>query len=253
MNTFKWCNYNWKGEMDGGRIIHPEYPWYWYSNSENVVVRMRNGEIHFYCKRNPKEVKHWDGKVYHPTYEVPTMRSVQSFSHGIFSCEMLMPEGKNISASFWLSGEGNWPPEIDIEEGWTEEENSWYRTRVKYFPWFQKSWRTTTNVHYRTKSLVKSHTGSRNISIKLQPLEPNYNFVEYKCIWTSDSIKFYANGVEVRRVSKSIVKKMEGNLTNKDKGFKMNVIFNVWIENPDEHTIEMEQPMKIRNFKYVPL
>ena len=54
---FNWCNHSWKCEMEGGRIIHKEYPYYWYSNSENVAVRMENGEIHLYCKLNPKEVK----------------------------------------------------------------------------------------------------------------------------------------------------------------------------------------------------
>ena len=37
---FNWCNHSWKCEMEGGRIIHKEYPYYWYSNSENVAVKM---------------------------------------------------------------------------------------------------------------------------------------------------------------------------------------------------------------------
>lgn len=251
MKTFNWCGIDWKAEMDGGRIIHTSYPWQWYSIG-NVIEAVDKDTLALKLAYNPKEVKHWDGKIYHPVYEVPTMRSVQSFQHGTFSCEMLMPEGRNISASFWLTGELNWPPEIDIEEGWTEEENSWYRTRVKYFPWFKKSWRTTTNVHYRSKSLDKLHIGSRNIPVKLQPLEPNYNFIEYKCVWTSDSIKFYANGVEVRSVCKSVVRKMEENLEHKDKGFRMNVIFNVWCEDP-LYKISQKTPLLIRNFKYEPL
>ena len=46
---------------------------------------------------------------------------------------------------------------------------------------------------------------------------------------------------------------MVKNLKDPEKGFRMNVIFNVWVENPDKHTIEIEQPMFIKNFKYQPL
>jgi hypothetical protein len=251
--NFSWCGYTWKSTMDGNRLIHPSYPWYWYSSEENVLVRMRNGEIHFYCKYNPKDIKHYNGNIYHPTYEAATIRSVENFGYGEFSCEMVMPKGKNLSASFWLSGNGNWPPEIDIEEGWTEEKNTWFRIGENYFPWFKPSWRTTTNVHYRENDLTKTHVGSRNISYCKQPKDPAENWIEYKCVWKPNSITFYANGKEVRKITGKVCRKMVENLNNPEKGFNMNVIFNVWPGNPETHNIEITQPMKIRNFKYKPL
>ena len=248
-----WCGYTWKCEMEGGRIIHPEYPWYWYSGNENVLVRMRNGEIHLYCKYNPKEVKHWDDKIYHPDYEVATMRSIKAFDFGTFSCEMKMPKGKNISASFWLSGAGNWPPEIDIEEGWTEEKKTWFRLIERYFPYIKPSWRTTTNVHFRDEQLNKTHLGSRNIPYCKQPKDPAEEFIKYECEWLPNSITFKANGKIVRQITDDTCRKLIKNIKDPEKGYKMNVVFNVWCENPKTHKIEQDEPLIIKNFKYEPM
>ena len=239
--------------MDGGRIVHPEHPYYWYSNDENVVVRMRNGEIHLYCKYNPRDVKYYDGRIFHPTYEAATIRSIKAFDFGTFSCEMKMPKGKNLSASFWLTGAGNWPPEIDIEEGWTEEKEDWFRFTEPYFPWIKPSWRTTTNVHYRDEQLNKTHVGSRNISICKQPLLPDENFVKYECEWLPNKITFKANGVVVRTIKGNICKKLIKNLKDPEKGYKMNVVFDVWCEDPENHDIQQYTPLIIRNFKYEPI
>ena len=226
---FKWCGYNWKCEMEGKRIIHPEFPWYWYSLDTIRVCEDNSLELNL--NYNPKEVKHWNGKIYHPEYEISMMRSVEEFSYGVFSAEMMMPIGKNIGASFWLTGSGNWPPEIDIEEGWTEEKKTWFRLFEEYFPWIKPGWRT-------------------NIPFFKQPKNPAENWIEYKCIWKPDSITFYANGKKVREVNGEVCKKMIENLQDPEKGYKMNIIFNTWCENPKYRDIQLITPMKIRNFTY---
>lgn len=250
---FKWQGYKWKCSMDGNRLIHPEYPWYWYSDSLNVLKISPENNLEFFIQRNPKDIKHWDGKTYHPIIEVATIRSIESFSFGTFSAEMMMPIGKNLSASFWLSGEGNWPPEIDIEEGWTEEKSSWFRWGEKYFPYFKPSWRTTTNMHFRDELMNKTHLGSRNIPYCKQPKDPSENWIEYKCKWEPKCITWYANGKIVRQEKGFRCEQMTKNLTDPEKGFRMNVIFNVWCENPDIYKIDIIQPMLVRNFKYTKL
>lgn len=178
-NIMEWCGYRWKDAMEGNRRIHPGNPWYWYSmdctrvDDENV--------LHIFSRRNPREFKHWDGKIYKPTMEVGTVRTTESFEYGYFSAEILMPMGKNLSASFWLTGAGNWPPEIDIEEGWMEEKGTYYRTWENCFPWFRPGWRTTNNVHYRENDLTKTHIGSRNVTLCKQPKDPARNYVKYEC------------------------------------------------------------------------
>lgn len=250
---FNWCNHSWKCEMEGGRIIHTEHPYYWYSNDENVVVRMRNGEIHLYCKYNPKEVKHWDGKIYHPTYEVATIRSLKAFEFGTFSCEMKMPKGKNLSSSFWITGSGNWPPEIDIEEGWTEEKPSWFRWMIAQFPYIKPSWRTTTNVHYNNELMKHDSVGSRNIPWFKQRKDPSDNFIKYECEWLPDKITFKANGKITRTITGHVCKNLINNLEHPERGFKMNVVFNVWCDDPATHKIEQDTPLIIRNFEYKPM
>ena len=50
-DEFEWCGYTWSSKMDGGRIIHPSFPWYWYSlNTINVC----DDEIlEFFIDKNP--------------------------------------------------------------------------------------------------------------------------------------------------------------------------------------------------------
>lgn len=250
-NGFSWCGYDWRPAMEGGRLIHPSQPWYWYSS--DVIDEDGNGTLSLSIRRNPKEIRYWDGKVYNPTMEAAMMRSVQSFSYGRFSCEMLMPEGTNLWPSFWLSGSGNWPPEIDIEEGWTDHSGKWFTFFTGTFPFINPSWKTTTNVHYLNDGMEHEHLGSRNVSIFRQPSNPVRNFVEYACEWLPDGITIFADGIPVRQVGKDVAKMMTENLTNPERGFEMNAIINVLCENPDHNEVTINTPMKVRNFKYQPM
>lgn len=250
MNAFEWCGYNWTNQMDGGRIIHPKYPWYWYSY--DTIKIDKNGTLELFVRKNPREVKHWDGNTYHPIYEVSTMRTIEDFSYGTFSAEIMVPKGRNLSASFWLTGAKNWPPEIDIMEGFLDNSGNWFKLFESYFPWIKPGWRTTTNMHYRDEQLNKTHVGSRNIPYTKQSKDPSENWIEYKCVWKPDSITYYANNKVVREIKGYQCQQMIKNLTEPEKGFSVNVIFNVWTENPDECTIDMVQPMLVKNFKYTP-
>lgn len=246
--TMEWCGYNWKSTMEGGRRIHPDNPWYWYSMDCTYVDS--DDVLHIYTRKNPKEFKHWDGKTYSPTMEVGTLRTLESFEYGRFSAEIIVPKGRNLCPAFWLSGEGNWPPEIDIEEGWPNRRGSYYRTFKDYFPWFGPSWRTTTNVHYREDDLRRKHIGSHNICLCAQPKNPTKNYVKYECEWLPDSIRFFVNGKEIRKVGESVCRKMRQNLTDPEKGFRMNVLLNVWTGNPETDEVYQTTDMLVRNFKY---
>lgn len=242
----KWCDYNWKCEMDGGRIIHPKQPWMWYSlnaiNKQDDVLALNVFKI-------ANTVK-YEGFTYHPLYEVATMRSIEDFSYGTFSAEIKVPKGRNLSASFWLTGSGNWPPEIDIMEGFLDDTGNWFKYFEKYFPWIKLGWRTTTNIHYRDDQMNKTHIGSRNIPYFKQLFEPDDWFIEYKCKWEPNRITFYVNDKIVREVKGKECQQLTKNIKDPEKGYKVNVIFNVWVENPNECKVEITQPMYIRNFKY---
>lgn len=250
-NYTDWCGYRWKASMEGGRIMHPEQPWYWFSM--DCVNITDSGELHLFTRRNPKEIKYWDGKTYCPVIETGTLCSIDSFRYGIFSAEIRMPKGMNLWPSFWLSGDGNWPPEIDIVEGWTGNEATYYRNGISYFPWFLKVWHTTNNVHYRKDNMKKTSACSKDIPIRKQPLDPAENFIEYKCVWKPNNITIYANETIIRNIGKCVSEKMVKNIEYPERGYRMNVIFNVWTENPDIYNVSEDTDMCIRNFKYVPI
>ena len=256
-NTFRWCGYEWECCMEGGRIIHEDYPWYWMS--KNMVVKVYeavDGEVNIMLALSMKDeinnVECWNGNTYSPLKACGTIRSVQPFSFGTFSADIVLPQGYNLWPSFWLSGDGNWPPEIDIMEAWIYE-NRPFRLLTPQFPYINPGWKTTTNVHYLDDNKVKSACGSRNISIFKQCKNPCKNFVNYKVDWRPDSITFYVNDKVVRRIGSEVSEDLIKNLNKPEKGYLMDVIFNVWCEDPSKYNVEMISPMLIKNFKYTPM
>ena len=95
------CNLQWTTAMEGGRLIHPDYPYMWY-DCDAVYVRSGMAELSAY--REYKTIHHWDGKTYRPTVACGLLRSVDTFGYGTFSAEIQMPKGKNLWPAFWLVG-----------------------------------------------------------------------------------------------------------------------------------------------------
>ena len=190
-NTFSWCGYEWKCSMDGGRIIHPDQAWMWY-DPENIRLVSSSKDIELTLENKPREVKYWDGTVYKPTIACGTMRSIKSFSFGTFSAEIMCPKGYNLWPSFWLTGEGNWPPEIDIMEAWSDN-NNYYKWFIAQPPYLSPSWRTTTNVHFNDNNMKKSSIGSRNVSVLKSAKNPAENFIKYEVVWKPTEIIFKVN------------------------------------------------------------
>lgn len=238
--------------MEGGRVVHPDNPWYWCSNSANAMTVMGNGEIHLYCKENPRDVKYWDGKIYHPKYECGTLRSKEEFSFGTFSLEIKLPEGYNLWPSFWLTGVGNWPPEIDIMEAWSND-NNYYNWTIVQPPYLYPSWCTTTNVHYNNKRMEHEQVGSKNVSIFKQGKNPKDNFIKYEVEWLPNRITFRINGKKVREFKNHICEKVVKNLKYTEYDNSMYVVINLWCDNPEFNRVEQKTPMIIRNFKYTPM
>lgn len=250
--TFNWCGYEWECCMEGKRIIHPDTPWYW-MDKDKVQIEDNNTLV-LSLRQSHNTVYHWrTSKEYNPTMACGTIRSVKPFSYGTFSADIKLPKGSGLWPSFWLSGEYCWPPEIDIMEAWCESKG-YFRLTTPQFPYINPSWKVTTNVHYNGDTMIKKDCGSRNISIFDLMKNPANNFVNYKVVWLPDSIKFYVNNELVRTINSSIANDLVMNTGVKDgNSHMMDVIFNVWCENPEEHNVNMNTPMYIKNFKYVPI
>jgi len=250
--VINWCGYDWDCKMEGGRIIHPDEPYYWLSDTPDVVKINENNEISMYYRPNPKDVKYWDGKIYHPSLERGLIRSLTSFDYGTFSVEALMPKGLNVGASFWLSGDGNWPPEIDICEAWSKNKDYW-EIFTKEFPWINPSWLTTSNVHYNDEDLIHRNIKSKNIPYCKQKLDPTENWIKYECIWEPDKITFKANGKVNRTVGKKYAHMLTENLRTPEHGYLMDAIIDIYVADPSKVPNELYTPFKVRNFEYKPL
>lgn len=260
--------YDWECAMEGHRIIHPDYPYVYYSKDDiehkGDVVKLT------LSKSKVDHINHWDNTIYYPEFGGGLMRSMDTFGYGTFSAEVWMPKGKGLWPSFWLCGEGSWPNhgEIDVLEGYSD--HNYLRIFTPYFPWINPSWTTTTNVHYSGEDGMHKQIGSRSVSIFKQFDNPSNTFVKYECKWTPDEIVISVNGKVVRRDTMAVKKFSQ--LDNKmrwilkmvngdpdtveqyaNRECEMRVIFNLLCENPNLYDVEMYQPMLIKNFEYKPL
>ena len=232
-NKFEWCGYQWESCMEGGRIIHPGQPWMWYDSEMTTVDE--NGILTLYAEKKPKDIKYWDGTTYHATYAVGTIRSVNGFGYGRYSCDIQLPDGNNCWPSFWLTGFSSWPPEIDIMEAF-QNGSSYFRLTIPQPPYLIPSWWTTNNAHFLNEEEVKQAIGSRGVSLCKQFKNPKKRFVNYACEWVPGKVTFYVDGKKIR-TAKGIP-----NLTP-----QMRVVFDLWGE---ETNLKVTQPMKCKNFEY---
>ena len=238
--TFEWCGYYWKSDANG-RTIHPDFPNWWYDES---CINTTNGLLSLGIKDNPTVIKYWDGKTYTPRYGAGFFRSVDSFGYGTFECDCLLPIGKNLWSSFWLSGHESWPPEIDICENWTRDKGSYTYNLIE--------WKVETNIHYKfdNEDFKRSCGGDKICKLRFLK-DPSKVWYHYKCVWEPDKITFYYNDKKVRTEKRK-------NILDTFKGKTMHVIFDLW---PDETKkdygsildLPIEQRFMARNFKYTPL
>lgn len=231
---FEWCGYKWECCMEGGRLIHPDFPYMWY-DSDMVMVTyddtlILNSEI------KPNEIKYWNGKIYYPTYATGVLRSVDSFLYGKFSCDIKLPDGTNCWPSFWITGANSWPPEIDIMEGWSNKKGSYFKLTIPQFPYLVPSWWTTNNAHYLDEDGVKKEAGSKGIPICKSCTNPKNEFVNYSCVWNKDKITFYVNNKQVREIKRT-----------PNMNTPMRVVVNLFGEEKD---FKVNQPMLCKNFNY---
>lgn len=246
-----WSGYKWSAVMHGA-TVHPGQPWMWYS--EECATVDKQDVLYLTMKKDPKEIKHWNGNTYNPKYAVGTLRSETAFDYGTFSADIMCPKGYNLWPSFWMTGKDAWPPEIDIMEAWSDD-NDYFKWMIAQPPYILPSWRTTNNVHYNRMvegEYVRASIGSRNASWFRQCKNPASDFINYECVWEPDRILIKANKRVLRTVSKEVANMLTKNIKD-GGGHEMYVIFNLWIKNPDQYKISICSDMQIKNFEYKPI
>lgn len=253
--TFEWCGYTWETCMESGRPIHPDTPWMYINKSCCYPSICGDNRYILTIHHSPTEFewwdKNWENKIkYNPTIACGLMKTIETIPvNSSIECEVRMPCGVNLWPSFWLTACDNWPPEIDVFEGYTNKKGS-YMDKLKFhwkWPFLYREVRMESNVHYTDDSGTHrqvSPKGDKKDIFNL-PLEEKWN--HFRVEWREDNIKFFINNKLHRIVDdKKVLDKM------KTKG--MWVIFNVFVSNNfniDKYgdILNYYNGMSIKNFK----
>lgn len=174
---------SWRPAQPWG-IVHAKYPIQYY-DEDSVLVK----DDHLILKQThkPKKVIHHSGKVINSTYAIGLVSSKKHWLYGWFEVEAKLPVGKGLWPAIWLTGVDNWPPEIDIVEGYTKK-----YSRYNILP-FCKKRRTESNVHYKQNERIKVKPRPHKIKH-----DPSKEYVKYVCHWTERFIRIYYDSVLVR-------------------------------------------------------
>ena len=251
VRNLKWCGLTWTTAMESDRPIHPKHPSYYIDGHR--VTYGPDDMIGLCIALAPKTIR-WKGINYYSKVACGLIRSVETIPvNSTIECEVRMPKGANLWPSFWLTACDDWPPEIDIFEGYTNSRGS-YKSEIglhRDFPFIYREIRMETNIHYKGSNDEHLASGAQALHKKYLklPLEDNWN--HFKCEWRDDSIRFYTNGKLTRTVTDEF-------LLSKMKTKGMWAIFNVWPNDrfdmkKDGDITTFKQCFQIRNFKTTPI
>lgn len=203
-DELKWNGQVWVPYAENGRIMHPEVPWYWYNKNKVWIDSYYN--MHLSCGKKEVYIKYWDGLVHRRIAGGGFIRTKESFKYGRFSADILLPKGRNLWSSFWMSSSEEWPPEFDVCEAESNNKGSYLRVFKPSFPFIQPRYFTPVNYHYATEISGHLDIKGRCLNILKQPKNPSDNFIKYEVVWTPDEIVFITGGKIVHKVDKHIVK-----------------------------------------------
>lgn len=128
----------------------------------------------------------------------------QSWNQGWFEAEIKMPINKHLWCAFWLEGVEFWPPEIDVFEAYTEDDDHYINP--------------VPNIHFGSNDNPNSPDQSYkrawykpNLEYNFTLYDPapmklfaaSYRFVQYAVLWTSDFVKIYFDGILYREYNSS--------------------------------------------------
>lgn len=229
MNTIHWCGYEWITQERWGQV-HPAKLQCWYDPS--CVIEEKDGSISLLTRPNPKTFK-IEGENKTVPCGTGLISCTEKFGFGRYEIEARLPFGKWLWPAFWMWGWGDWPPEIDVFEGSTYKESSYFDISLDSL----SLWKVISNVH------VDETETNYNPPPKAHWLgwvSPAKRYIKYAVEWRRDSIKFFYDDRHVYTVKNKSVMDFYSK-------YKMNVIINNAIKKyaPKGHT-----EFSIFNIKY---
>lgn len=233
MSMFNWCGFDWIKQERWGQI-HKEKTNWWYD--PDCVELDSTGNLVLSIKNNPKYFKELNITS---DNGVGLVSCLEKFGHGIFSIEAKLPNGKNLWPAFWMWSWDSWPPEIDIFEGYSNDNENFFKFRILKPLAF---WNLQTNVHFNKGGINKMIGGKTHFfGFK----DPTQNFIKYSLDWNKNYLKFYYDGRLVRKVTDKRILEQLSKTT-------MNVVINNGITNEYLNGNKIESDFIIKNFQYVP-
>lgn len=223
--------------------FHPGHLHQYYDTSGEMVYTTNDG-LSLDLKNKPKhyiksELPDWRRANELPDeFTIPTgiglVTTIDSWQYGWFEGWIKLPKGQSYWNAFWLSGVNNWPPEIDIFEGYSEVGNKYDKYLIFNKLFKVSNWKIQPNIHYGRHT---EGTKDNYISFNSPVADVTERFVQYVCHWEKDFIRIYYDGLLILECTdQNILKWFNGS------DDKMNIIINHGLhsskpENPDESTM----------------
>ena len=238
-----WMGYNWCQDMPGGDKMHPDIPYRYYS--KDSVLKIKD-DVLLTVFKSPCNIKRWDNKTYNCKYACGLIRSEEPFTYGIYTLDCILPKGRNLFPSFWLTNEKTWPPEIDIFEGYPNIFGGYKTLNVQphRFP-PRIGYAIETNVHYGTNEHLQIGPCGCSTDIVVNPVK---EVNRYTLIWTPEYIHISYNNTLVRYIDAKSNYKLFQQLN--EHPWMYVIINNVINKNKD---VGLHIPFILKHFSYTKL
>lgn len=222
---FEWCGYHWRTQERWGDR-HPDHPKQ--VRDGRCVKENKDGSLALFIFKNE------DGD-----YSTGMISCIEKLGYGKYELDVIMPEGDNLWPSFWTWSYDSWPPEIDIFEGYSENDNYGEGKLLHDIE---------PNIHIGDCSANHKTVGAHETPA-LCTMNLTSQFNHFSCIYKPNSISIFYNHIPVYyKCSKKIMKWF-------NEHELQNVIINTGVSKAftDDMLKTLGSPMIIKNFKYTPL
>lgn len=224
----------WDTTMNG-RVFHSEHPNHHYDDS-CVSYDEKSNCVLLTADWDPKIIEH-KGQKYDSYYKTGLIRSTESFGFGMFKADIVLPKGLYLWPAFWLTPDGQWPPEIDVMEAYSGHDKVGYKRNILTYD-------VGSQVHYGDCQW-NHHAMRRHHMLRCFP-DPQEEMIEYSLLWTQDEVRICYNGFTVLNCTGSKALKYLNRV-------KMHVVFDLFVQDGCGGAMRIETPMVIKDFAYDPL
>jgi hypothetical protein len=181
----KWKGRTWETQEGWGNV-HPDYP-YMYTSDECTYVK--DGNLILKTELNPKYIPDY-GYV---KFAKGLAMCMDKFYFGHYKIVVTLPKGNLVWPAIWLYGQDNWPPEIDIMEGYSSAFGRYFNISTTNFKSFFKSlfrpYKIESNYH------IDPTGGLGTDRVRLGYFPNLSKPVVFEMIWKPHKIVMKANGI----------------------------------------------------------